>query len=218
MTVPVVAALTAAGLVAVADWIAVARGDLGLERLAKPAVMVCLVAAVVLAGPGSSMARWLLIVALAASLAGDVLLLPPGRFMGGLSAFLLAHLAYLAIFLLGEIQLVPLAAGVVAVLALLSTVGRTILTAALGVGMGWPVSLYFVAICAMAVAATASASLPATAGAWLFVASDSILGWDRFAAAPAAGPGAAMACRLAVVVPYHAAQLLLTVALLGLSA
>jgi uncharacterized membrane protein YhhN len=217
MTTPVVIALIAAGLVAVGDWIAVARDDRPFERIAKPAVMVCLLGAVLLAGPGSSPLLWLLVVALAASLAGDWLLLPPVRFTGGLAAFLVAHLAYLALFLLGDVQAGPAAVGVVAAVALLSTAGRPILAGARRAGSGGPVVAYFVAISLMAIAATATGSPLATAGGWLFVASDTLLGRDRFAAPPAGSRRAATRRRLAVIVTYHAAQVLLTVAVLGSS-
>ena len=83
--------------------------------------------------------------------------------------------------------------------------------------MGGPVVAYFGAICLMAIAATASGSSLAAAGAWLFVASDTVLGWDRFAAPPAASRAAAARRRVAVIVTYHAAQVLLTVAVLGSS-
>jgi len=99
VTGPVVAALIAAGFVAAADWIAVAREDRLFEGIAKPGVIFCLFVAVLLAGPGVSPVRWLLIVALASSLAGDWLLLPPGQFVAGLVAFLVAHLAYLGVVL-----------------------------------------------------------------------------------------------------------------------
>jgi len=104
VTPPVIAALIAAGFVAAADWIAVAKADRLFEGIAKPAVIFCLFVAVLLAGPDASPVRWLLIVALAASLAGDWLLLPPGQFVAGLAAFLVAHLAYLALFLLGDLE------------------------------------------------------------------------------------------------------------------
>ena len=89
---PLVAALLAVAIVAaVADWAAVwAGGPRGraVERIAKPAVIVALIAAAAVwpAEPGSPAAAarpWLLL-GLVASLAGDVLLLPPGRFVPGL--------------------------------------------------------------------------------------------------------------------------------------
>lgn len=215
MTGPVFAAIIAAGFVAAADWIAVAREDRLFEGIAKPGVIFCLFVAVLLAGPGVSPVRWLLIVALAASLAGDWLLLPPGQFVAGLVAFLVAHLAYLALFLLGNLQAGPAAIGVAGAAALLVVVGRPILGGARRAGLGGPVLAYFGAILAMAIAATASGSPLAAAGAWLFVASDTLLGWDRFAAPPAVSPEAAARRRIGIIVPYHLAQVLLTVAVVA---
>ena len=215
MTPPVIAALIAAGFVAAADWIAVAKADRLFEGIAKPGVIFCLFVAVLLAGPGTSAVRWLLIVALAASLAGDWLLLPPGQFVAGLAAFLVAHLAYLALFLLGDLQAGWAAVGLAATVLLLLTAGRPILAGARRAGLGGPVAAYFAAICAMAIAATGSGSPVAATGAWLFLASDTILGWDRFAAAPVPSPDAEARRRIAVIVPYHAAQVLLAIAVLG---
>jgi uncharacterized membrane protein YhhN len=214
---PVLAALAVAVLVALFDWIAVARDDGQTERVAKPAVMAVLIAAVLVAGPGSSPVRWLLVTALAASLAGDWLLLPPVRFTAGLVAFLTAHLAYLAIFLYGDLQAGPAVLAVAAAGALLATAGRAILAGARRAGMGGPVIAYFGVICLMAIAATASGSPLAAAGAWLFVLSDTVLGWDRFAAPPPVTRDAATRRRLVVIVAYHAAQVLLTLAVLGSS-
>jgi len=209
----VAGALIAAAFVAAADWVAVAREDRAFERLAKPGVIVCLFAAVVLAGPGDSAVRWLLVVALAASLAGDWLLLPPGQFIAGLVAFLVAHLAYLAIFLLDDVRAEPALVGVAALLVFVVVAGRRIVDGAWKAGLGGPVVAYFGVIAAMAVTATATGSILAAAGAWLFVASDTLLGWDRFVAPPAA----AARRRLGVIATYHAAQVLLTVAVLGLA-
>lgn len=212
MTASVIAAIIAAGFIAAADWIAVAREDRTFEGIAKPGVIFCLFVAVVLAGPGTAPVRWLLIVALAASLAGDWLLLPPGQLVAGLVAFLVAHLAYLALFLLGDLQALPAVLGVTGAIVLLLVAGRPILAGARRAGLGGPVLAYLGAILAMAVAATAGGSLLAAAGAWLFVASDSVLGWDRFAAPLATSLEAAARRRVAVIVPYHVAQVLLVVA------
>lgn len=215
MSTPVAAVILLAALTAAVDWVAVARSATRLERVAKPAMMIVLLTAVPLAGLAPWPARPLLLAALTASLAGDWFLLPPARFTAGLAAFLAAHLAYLAIFLLGDLQAGPALAGIAATAALLATGGRSIVAGARRVGLGTPVAAYMGAICLMAIAATSSGSALATGGAWLFVASDTILGWDRFAAAPATSAAAAAARRLAVIVTYHAAQVLLTVAVLG---
>ena len=208
------AGLGATVVLAIIDWVAVARRDDHLGRRIKPAVLAPLIAAVLLSHPDASTRSLLLAVALGASLVGDALLLPPERFTHGLVAFLVAHLAFLAVFVLGSLEAELAAAGVVAAAIVFLIVGRRILEGAAGAGLGRPVAAYLGAIFLMAIAATASGSPVAAAGAWLFVASDAILGWDRFATQPAATPRAAVVRRLAVIVPYHVAQLLLMAALI----
>jgi uncharacterized membrane protein YhhN len=227
-----------AAVAAVVDWFAVwheGRRARAVERIAKPAVMVALLAAVitwpVAAGAaggadGAAVRPWL-IVALAASLAGDVLLLPPGRFVAGLIAFLGAHLAYLVAFAQLPGTVPWLVAGFVVALIVVTTVGRELVAAARVAGLGTPVTVYLAVICAMATLATRTALPAAILGAWLFVASDAMLGWSRFQPPVTApdrvpGPGPAREAtrgaarvRLAVIVSYHVAQLLLVVALAG---
>lgn len=216
MTNVAVVGLVAAGSFAVIDWFAVARDDRRLERVAKPAVMVVLIATVLLSGPGASPRILLLAAALAGSLAGDLLLLPPERFTYGLIAFFMAHLAYLGVFLiLGPTHLDGVAIGVIVAFVVLAVIGRGILAGAARARMRRPVAAYLAAILLMAVAATGTGSVAAATGAWAFVASDAILGWDRFAAAAPGSAPAARARRLAVIVTYHGAQLLLTAAVLA---
>lgn len=120
------------------------------------------------------------------SLAGDVfLMLPKDHFRQGLASFLAAHICYIAAFTSGTGFLVgplPTAAfgtlGCVLIRALWPGVPRRLRI---------PVALYVAVILAMAVQATGrallrqdAASLLAAAGAVLFVASDSLLAWDRF--------------------------------------
>ena len=217
MTPVALAGVALAGIFAVIDWTAVARSDDRLERIAKPAVIAPLIVAVLLSDPEASTRSFLLALALGASVTGDLLLLPPGRFLHGLGAFFVAHLAYLAVFLFGPLRSEPAAIAVVAAVAVGLVAGRPILAGATRAGLRRPVAGYLAAILLMAIAATASGSPVAAAGAWLFVASDAILGWDRFAAQPAATPRAGVVRRLAVIVPYHAAQLMLTAALLSVA-
>jgi uncharacterized membrane protein YhhN len=212
--------LAVALVAAVVDWAAVWTGGArsrAVERVAKPLVLLALLG-VALTWPvdtgGIGVRPWL-VVALAASLAGDVLLLPPGRFVGGLVAFLVAHLAYLGAFLQVPGEPSWLVAGVVVASILVLTVGRLLVAAASRVGLGAPVAIYLLAICAMAVAATRTGLPAAILGAWLFVASDSMLGWSRFKAAaswPERGPAA---LRVAVMVTYHTGQVMLVLALVG---
>lgn len=216
MTTLAVVGLAVAGAFAVVDWLAVARGDVRLERVAKPAVMAVLIVMVLLSDPNASSRSLLLAVALAASMVGDLLLLPPQRFTQGLIAFFVAHLAYLGVFVfLAPLLLERAAIAAAAGLAVLAVVGRGILTGATRAGMRRPVAAYLAAILLMAVVATATGSLVATVGAWAFVASDAILGWDRFVAAAPGSVREARSRRLAVIVTYHVGQLLLTAAVLA---
>ena len=207
------AAIAGAVIAALVDWAAVwsagPRG-LGLERVAKPLVPLLLAVAVV-AVPEASLAvpgvRPWVVIALLASLVGDVLLLPPGRLTGGLVAFLVAHLAYLVAFVQLPGSLPWLVAGLVAAAVLAGTVGRALVLAVRGQGLAGPVAAYLVVICAMAVAATRTGLPAAIAGAWLFVTSDTLLGWGAFRGTDTRGR------RVAVIVTYHVAQLLLVLAL-----
>ena len=200
---------------ALVDWVAVFKGRppwIRVERIAKPLVPA-LLAVGVIAWPEGSMAvpgvRPWIVIALVASLVGDVLLLPPGRLTGGLLAFLLAHLAYLAAFAQLPGSIGWLAVGLVAAVVVAATVGRALVLAARGAGLAGPVAAYLVVICAMAVAATRTGLPAAVAGAWLFVTSDTLLGWGTFRGAESRNQ------RVAVIVTYHLAQLLLVLALVA---
>ncbi|MEZ5257165.1 MAG: hypothetical protein R2705_09840 [Ilumatobacteraceae bacterium] len=63
-----VALLVFTGVLAVADWLAVARGDDRTRTFTKPAVMVALIAAVIVGAPAGARTVWF-VVALLASLA-----------------------------------------------------------------------------------------------------------------------------------------------------
>jgi uncharacterized membrane protein YhhN len=215
MTTLVLGFLAIGAAAAVIDWVAVAFAREGLERVAKPAALLALIGAAVVMTPVSDAVRPWLLAALAASLAGDVLLLPPGRFVPGLVAFLAAQLAYLVAFMGLPGSGIWAAAGAAMATVLVVGVGRTIVAGARPSGLAAPVAVYLAAICGMAIAATWTGLPLAIIGAWLFVASDAILGWDRFAAVAPRSPRAAAARRLAVIVPYHLGQALLVVALAG---
>jgi uncharacterized membrane protein YhhN len=157
-----------------------------------------------------------LIVALVAGLCGDVLLLPPGRLVPGLVAFLVGHVAYIVAFLRlpGTIAWLLLGVAVAALVA--ATVGLRLVHAARSAGLHLPVGVYLFVISLMAVVATRTGILAAILGAWLFVASDSLLGWAEFVVGTTADGrsrgGAGL--RLGVITTYHAAQVLLVLALL----
>lgn len=208
------ALLAIAVVVAAFDWYVVARDDLRRERIAKPAVIVVLLLAVFLGDPEAQWMSIFLAVALGASFFGDLLLLPPIRFSAGLTAFFVAHLAYLAAFALGHLDSGLATLGALAGAVVLSVVGRPILRGAAKAGLRRPVASYFGAIVLMAVAATASGSPVAAVGAWLFVASDAVLGRRQFVDDQEAVAAAPAWHRLGVMIPYHLGQILLTAAIL----
>ena len=135
--------------------------------------------------PASPYRRWISI-GLMFSLLGDILLAwPVDLFVFGLGAFLVAHLAYLKAYLVDcrRPALLPLA------LALLAGVSLFSVMAAKGLGdLLIPVAVYALAISAMLWRALArlGSHVPkrsawlAAAGAVAFVASDSLIGNDRF--------------------------------------
>lgn len=214
--------LAIAAIAAVIDWVAVWVGGTSgrrVERIAKPAVPLALLAAALLAHawtPEAQAARPWLVLGLVASLVGDVLLLPPDRFVPGLLAFLAAHLAYLVAFLQLAGEGPWLVIGIAAAALLLVTVGRVMVRAATRVGLAGPVTAYLVAIMLMAVAATRTGEMAAIAGAWLFVASDAMLGWGRLRAPQPASPqGGGRTQRVAVHATYHLAQGLIVLALVA---
>jgi uncharacterized membrane protein YhhN len=211
VTLFVAAMFAAAATFAVADWWAVATGRLAVERVVKPAVIAALIVAVLALEPAvPEQIRLLVLIALGASLIGDVLLLPGRPFLGGVVAFAAAQVAYAAAFLLRPLEPIALVAGAVAGVLVAIAIGRPILRGAPG-AMRLPVAAYLVLILAMATSATGTTVPFAVAGAWTFVASDAILAWGRFADPVA---GARPGWWVANLATYHVAQGLLVLSLL----
>jgi uncharacterized membrane protein YhhN len=181
--------LGVATVYAFADWFAVATGDRFLEYIAKPSVMVFLIGVALTVDASSDAAQVWFAVALACSLAGDVFLMVPGdRFVPGLVSFLLAHLAYVVGLLQMDLSAPFLVVGLVFGAVVVGVVGTRILGAVRSSGhdeLVIPVGVYIGAIATMAVAAFATGDGRAIVGAILFVSSDAMLGWDRFAGDPA---------------------------------
>src|SRR5205823_5922005 len=84
---------------AVVDWVAVATSRRRLEYVAKPAVMVGLIAVALTLRPASGAERAFFVAALVLGLLSDVfLMLPRDMFLAGLVAALVEHVAYIAGF------------------------------------------------------------------------------------------------------------------------
>jgi uncharacterized membrane protein YhhN len=204
-------ALVLAALFAVGDWVAKATENRRLEYLCKPATLAFLIVVAATLDPAAdaSTRRAWFVAALVFSLAGDVLLmLPRDLFVAGLAAFLAGHLCYVAGF---WSQDAPTIAAFVVAVAIVVAVLAPVLVRILGAVRGTPdlvpVTAYSVVIAVMLASAIASGNVVAALGATLFVASDSMIAWDRFVRPfPAAG--------VAIMVTYHLGQAGLVLSLL----
>ena len=185
--------LLAAGMVTLLDWISVARPDVRMRRLeflAKPAIPLLLLGAVLCAPASDRSVEVVAALALVFSCGGDVALMLPDRkgslFLVGLSSFLVAQLLFAVGFLIqphGPL-LICLATTVAVMawpaLAVLRSVRRSA-DEVLG-----PVGVYMTAIAVMAASAVAvgihdpARRIPAVVGAIAFVASDLLLAINRF--------------------------------------
>ncbi|RUR69567.1 hypothetical protein EJP67_21160 [Variovorax guangxiensis] len=153
----------------------------------------------------------LLLAGLVASLAGDVLLMGPGgMFVPGLVCFLLAHLAYIALFRIG-VGLFPRPGALAATLLVGAGMYAFLWHGGLPAALRIPVGAYVVVIACMAAQAIGRAAVlrradPSAAwvavGACFFMLSDSLLAINKFVAPlPLA--------QLWVLATYYAAQVLI---------
>lgn len=162
------------------------------------------------ATPVSARYRRAVAIGMALSLVGDVCLMLPGDlFVPGLVAFLLAHIGYIVAFAPGsDPRARAMAFLLVAVVGAANLAG---LLPRVDAALKVPVVAYTIVLAAMAAFALArawtpgvSAPLPHSArwgaiGAVLFMTSDSLLAWDRFA-------GGLPMSALLVLGTYYAAQ------------
>ncbi len=192
--------LLVAALVAVLDWWAVGTDRRGIERWAKPAVMVLLVAAAVLIPADSEAIRWAIVAGLVFGLVGDVLLFFD-RFIPGAAAFLVGHLAYVVALLMVPQEPRGLLVGAVIVSLVAVFVGRRIVAGAWAKShvLGGIVAAYMLVIGAVVILAVGSSSVVVEIAALLFLTSDALLAWARFV-------GPAPGGRVAVMVTYQLAQ------------
>jgi uncharacterized membrane protein YhhN len=152
-------------------------------------------------------------VALLLSLAGDVfLMLPRDLFVAGLGSFLLAHVAYVVAFTRHGGSATALVESAVVVVVAAILVGRPVI---LGVrradpAMVGPVVAYIVVLGAMVTTAIATTTALLAVGGILFMASDSLIAWNRFVRERPWAP-------LAIIVTYHLAQAALVTGLVSRS-
>jgi uncharacterized membrane protein YhhN len=199
-----------AAVAAIANWVSRASNHRPTELWSKPLALIALIGVAVTLDPADPTVRAWFVAALACSLAGDVLLLDDRRFVFGLAAFLLGHLAYAAGFIAAdEWRWWGFLLGVAAMVGLVATAGRRIVAAARRDDpvLGGAVVAYLLIISAMAVTAVAAGNVWAVGGALLFVASDTVLGWRKFVAERPWMP-------VAIMVTYHLGQAGLVASLL----
>ncbi len=194
--------------------LATATGALGLtdlHRVAKPLAMVFAILFVAArARQSGAEGRFYLMLALAltASLAGDVALMFQGFFLPGLVAFLLAHLAYIALFKRG-VPWLPSRGALAATLLTGAAMYAVLWVGGLPPALRGPVALYVVAIALMAAQAIGRARVlrrPAdwavALGACSFMLSDALLAISRFVQPLPLAP-------LWVLGSYYVAQILI---------
>lgn len=206
-TAGVLLAVTA--VAAVIDWIAVRHEHRSVEYVFKPLTLVALTGTALALDPADPTVRTWFVVALVLSLAGDVLLMLPGDlFVPGLGSFLLAHVAYVVGLVLAGLDPLGVLAGLVVVGAAFVVVGVPLVRGIRRTepAMAPPVVAYMGVISAMVVCAVGTGHGLAIAGALLFFASDSLIGWGRFVKSHDWG-------RVAVMVTYHVGQTLLVLSL-----
>jgi uncharacterized membrane protein YhhN len=205
------ALLVLAGVLAVGDWLAVARGSKPVEYLCKPGTLAALVGVALALDPAESDVRAWFVLALALSLAGDVfLMLPRDLFVAGLTSFLLAHLAYVVGLDLHGGSAGELALAAVPVAVVGAVLATRILRAVVAGGhreLIGPLVAYVLVISAMVTSALASGSIWAAVGAVLFFGSDALIAETRFVRPHRGAP-------VAIMVTYHLGQAGLVLSLL----
>lgn len=162
------------------------RGSQRGKWFAKPIASAAFLATALASGAPGSTYGGLVLLGLALSFAGDVLLIPEDRprvFRAGLFAFLAGHVAYAAAFLTRPPDLAWLGATALALAVLLYLVWRW-LAPALPAGMRRPVLAYLLVIGAMTALAWGhyggGGPVIVAVGALAFTASDVSVARDRF--------------------------------------
>ena len=189
MAVPMSAIILSAGVLlsaVLAIW-ADAKGRRWPFHVLKPLTTVLVITvALVARTPVPAAYKTLILAGLLCSLLGDIALMFPEKwFKAGLVSFLAAHVFYILAFKPGPGR--PISAGMLVPFIIFGLLMFRILAPSLG-PLKFPVLIYMAAITAMAglaagrfVYSGGTRPLLAFAGAVLFLISDSVLAYDRFA-------------------------------------
>ena len=197
----------ATAIAAIVNWYSRVKLKDRVELISKPLTTVGAIAIAALAD-GPRAATIVAVVALVLCLIGDVALLPAvDRFVVGLAAFLLGHIAFIVMFAQRGFDRWQLSGvAIVGVGALLGTAAVPIVRGASAKGFGIPVRAYLVVISSMCVLGWATGNWLIILGATAFIVSDSILGWGQFVAER-------RWMHLAIMVTYHVAIVSLALSL-----
>lgn len=201
------------------DWYETRRMSVKIRYLTKPMATALIWLGLVLHLSSLSCPVWLFVAGLALGLAGDVFLMFRGEsfFKAGLASFLLGHIAYIIGFTFGGRVNYGAWAAVMAIIPIVILVFffRIIIRKMEG-GLKPPVIAYSLVINLMLFMALlniyrlewdVTATILSIAGSGLFVLSDSLLAYDKFARPP--GPPRD---ELWVMITYHLAQIAIAAA------
>lgn len=166
------------------NWIAVGKKNAILEYISKPSATIAFLLTVATFDVVHDAPWGWRIAAFVFCLAGDVfLMLPKDAFIPGLASFAVAQILFTISFATGEITATRLIVGLVVAIPLAAFLARRFVTAIRVSGHGElvaPVCVYMIVISAMAVGAIGSGNAVAIAGAFIFMASDSLIAETRF--------------------------------------
>ena len=206
---------------ALAHWLARWKGMSKLAAVTKMPVTIALIGWSLTDSVWSGGMIWIG-AGLCLSLAGDLLLLLPRRFfLAGLVSFLLAHVMYIAGFVLPRPTLHPILFALAALLGTgvyfyLQNLSQSLQTRKLGKHILRAIIFYGTVLCLMTLSACqtmlradwpSAASLFAACGGILFLLSDGLLGYNRFVHALPGG-------RTFEMMAYHLAQVCIVAAAL----
>lgn len=202
-------------IVAVIDWAAVSFQWKRIEYIAKPGVILSLIAWLII-NNGFEDQLLFFTIGLVFSMAGDIsLMLPKGSFLAGLILFLFSHVFYILGFNV-TIPQFSYAGFVIAILIFINAfeISRRIIRGCSAYGhekLKIPIVVYTIIISLMVYSALLTlirpnsewipiASLLVSLGAILFFVSDTLLTWNRFVSPIRNG-------NLFTIVTYHIAQI-----------
>ena len=202
-----VVALIVAGALALANWWSRWTNDGKLELVTKPLTTVAAIGVAFAAG-GPDRPTTTAVAALALCLIGDVALMPVvDKFVVGLGAFLLGHIAFIGMFCYLGLHSWTLAGIVMVACSLIAALyGVQILRGATLQKLQKPVAIYLLVISAMCVFGWATKNWLICLGTTAFIVSDTILGWRTFVKEQTWSP-------VAIMATYHVAIISLAASL-----